>query len=122
MAQKVVTFSPEQREALVHRLELYDCFGEILVFTLPGVADDIIEAAARGLYQALSSDPQILLNSDNEIEKEVLVEAIEGSTWVAAVSDDAPKRAGAIRTLENAAKKIEEAYGLREGYIEVPKS
>jgi hypothetical protein len=68
------------------------------------------------------------VNPASELDREILREAVEGSTWPAIhdpegnTDNTRQGHAGAVRCLYNAALKIAQAFGLEPGDIEIPQA
>ena len=105
-----------QELALLHRLELVDCLAEVLSDDSEGPAkwtSATVEAAAWRLLAYLKKNHELPHGGVSELEKAILVDCVEGSTWVAGVTDLPQHRAGAIRTLRSLAEKM-----VKLGYAE----
>lgn len=111
--------------AILHRLEVADCIRNVFDDTdhLYHLADPV-EACARELASMLLVRPlfpRLEVDPDDEVTREVLREAIEGSTWIAVALSESPQAAGiAARQLREAARKLEIGLGLPAHEIIIP--
>jgi hypothetical protein len=112
-----------EKAALEDRLSMPDLFVQVFTDTPEGeepcgYAGDQIEEAV-GIVAA-DVDRGLLFTADmDDLQKAVLREAIEGSTWIANADDTPQAKNGARRVLESLAEKLE-AVGFEN--IEVPNS
>jgi hypothetical protein len=80
---KTISFTPKQANALNHRLSCYDCLEGVfqdtpwLMHLVPFVWDRATELSGQ-----LDKTSTITVNSDSQLDREILFECIEGSTWV----------------------------------------
>ena len=118
-------FTPLEREAVQHRLMLWDSIEEVfrdtegMVHVMVGAAD-----RAHALSDMLASSPDCtLVCNGTEMDEEIICETISGSTWNARADAEATpqKKAAARRALEGAARKIEVAFGLPDP-IDIPEA
>ena len=103
----MANFTAKQKAALLDRLSQGDCIAQCLT----DHADDetpprpesfeVVEAVARleSYIGAFGCLPQEL----SDLDKAILIDAVEGSTWAATIAHDPAGCRGAIRTLEGAA-------------------
>jgi len=96
-----------QREMLEHRLEVYDCIAEAL-----GVDDVDVFVACSKLLKELKGDK--LPVPESELEKEVLADAVNGSTWIGAMIGERPESqiSRHITQGEKLAEMVEEVTGI----------
>lgn len=117
-----ITLTPAEREAVAHRLGLAENIAEVFADTeelehLAPVAED----RARELCLELERTGAVTVDPESELDREIMVETLAGSTYAAGFVDDSPQKQAAIRrALESAAEKIEVAFGLDPDEIEVP--
>lgn len=127
-----IHFTPAECAALLHRLEIPDVIAEVFADTdhLQHVAD-LARPMAEELARQIESSASVTLEDPlnplphHEARREVLIESIEGSTWVAVHDNNETspqKLAAARRALESAARKVEEALGLPDGSITTPEA
>jgi hypothetical protein len=125
---KTIKFTNGEAVALLHRMESWDCFVQVFADTdglehLADLAPERCEFFARSLLQGRT----VLVDEASEVDREVLKEAIEGSTWVAVNDPDNDtgntnqRMTGAYYALVHAAKKIADAFGIPKEDIEVPR-
>lgn len=113
----LLTFTPHEAEALCHRLDAADCIASCFADT-PELAHhkaEDVEADCHKLAATLRRGEALNAAALFERTREVLVEAVEGSTWngVHDSADVSPqRRAAARRALRSAAEKIAQAFGL----------
>jgi hypothetical protein len=117
-----IAFTPAQTAALLHRLYASDVIAEVFADTdgMEHLADTAA-ATANDLARQLIN--YRIVRVTTEVEREVMIEAVEGSTWVAVHdADDTPPQArgAARRALREAAAGIEHALQLKPGTIDVP--
>ena len=124
----IIKFSKPEAEAVLHRLECFDCIAEVFADTegLTHLADGAALRASE-LSSNLSTFHQIEVDEKSQLDVELLSEAIDGSTYVAATRSFCPvdvNRDRAVRmaerTLQAAAHKIEAALGFDRGHLTVP--
>lgn len=116
-----VQFTEREAEALLHRLELADCIEQVFADT-PDLEDlaPRVEDRAHALRSQLEGSKAVTVNPDDRLDRELMTEAIEGSTWIACVSY-APKQdqkrlyAQHEKILRSAAKRIQVAFGMAVG-------
>lgn len=114
-----IEFTPEQARAVLHRLEQAESIAYAFLDTdwLEHLADGAQERA-QALGEQLQHGGWILARV-NEQDAAILLECIQGSTYMAECvhggGHDVAKRA-----LSGAAARIEQAYGMEEGAIYLP--
>ena len=117
-----ITFTPAEREAVAHRLGVAENIAEVFLDTdgLEHLAP-IAEDRARALCLEIERTGAVTVDGDSELDREIMVEALAGSTYAAGFIDESPQKQAAIRrALESASAKIEAAFGLDPGEIDVP--
>lgn len=122
-----IAFTPAQARALLHRLESWDCICEVFSDTegLEHLAND---AAARTteLARELEATGAVTVDADSELDREILGEAIEGSTWAAIhdpendTNNTRQAHTAAVAALRGARDRIAAAFGMAPRDIEVP--
>lgn len=121
-----IQFTANQAAALLHRLELAEVFADVFSDTegmehLAGGAEE----TANNLARQLINNGCVTIETTSEQDREVLIEAIAGSTWVA-VHDTADvsrqKQAAVRRSLQSAAATIEATFRLDAGHIAIPEA
>lgn len=127
-----IKFTPAECAALLHRLEIPDVFAEVFADTdhlqhMADLAIPIAEDLARQLtnYGHVTMGDPLSQQPNDEARREVLIESIEGSTWVAVHDNNETsqqKMAAARRALESAARKVEAALGMTAGSITTPEA
>lgn len=117
-----IQFTALEVEALRHRLDIGEVIAQVFADTdgLDHYAAHDVEVCADVLSALI--DPRFPLEVDtlDPLDRLVLVEAIEGSTWNAVhdTADVSPqKREAARRALQSAADKLRGAFGVD---IDVP--
>lgn len=120
-----IPFTPAQVKAVEHRLGAYDCFDQVFSETdgMEHLAEGS-EERARELCAQLEAfgfvDARL-----NEQDQEILRESIVGNTYAAIFdpegdTNNTPQMFGAAkRALRGAAQRIEQAYGMEAGEIEI---
>jgi len=104
-------FTPSEWAALAHRLEVPDALADVLDDYCPDDVHYVCECLLAG-------DWRRAVDHSTQLVDDVLVDCVEGSTWVGCASQETPQRlAAARRTLASLAKKIELMTGRR---INVP--
>lgn len=104
-----VYFTERQADALIDRLDAYDAIADAL--GISGVEawtsfETCVDIIASNLKAA-----KFVSGPLSEMEKAILSDCIEGSTWVAKEMDGpyhTPASIGAYRTLKNTTKKLRE--------------
>lgn len=123
------TFSPSEVVLLAHRLTIPDALAEVLAedeneyLALFGIRDNgsAVDVACTNLLALIEQKTPVarLVGEATELERWLLTDAIEGSTYVACHGDDVPaKRAAAIRTAYSVVRKLR-AAGLDVGDVPV---
>lgn len=128
----VIHFTPAECAALLHRLTVPDCIAEAIDFEdgMSEIAELSVaesEDMARQLtnYGHVVIDDATFPSKQQQARRAALVEALEGSTWVASHenADMSPQMIGAARrTLRTAARKVEAALGMAAGSITTPEA
>lgn len=121
---KTVCFPKAQAAAILHRMDCGDCLAEVFADSdhLMHMAD-YVEDRARVLSAELTATGCVTIDPASDIDEALMIEAIEGSTWIAAFDRVEVSRqalAAARRTLQGAAFLIQTAFGLPDNSIEVP--
>ena len=126
----IIKFTPAEQAALLHRLEIPDAITEVFADSdhlehMTALAGPAADDLARQLtnYGHVIVEPTSNTHLTHEARRQVLIEAIEGSTWIA-VHDNADtslqKLSAVRRSLATAAAKIETALALEAGIISIP--
>ena len=101
-------FTSNQKNALLDRLSLGDCIAQCLTDCSDGEEplrpesfEEIEEAVARleSHIDRHSALPDVL----TDLDKAILIDAVEGSTWAATIEHDPAGYRGAVRTLNSVA-------------------
>lgn len=104
-----VYFTEQQADAIIDRLDAYDAIADAL--GISGVEDNTTFTCSIDLLASgLKTDRSISMPL-TDMEKAILSDCIEGSTWVAHYMDGPYHNArsrGSYRTLTNAAAKLRE--------------
>lgn len=121
---KTITFTKAQAAAVLHRMECGDCIAEVFNDTdhLMHMAD-AVEARAFVLATELTATGCVTIDPTSELDTALMLETIEGSTWVAVHDNTEVSRqalSASEQTLKTAAATIECAFDLPAGSIEVP--
>lgn len=109
-------FTPHEAEALRHRLDAADCIADVFANT-PELAHhkaEDVEADCRRLSAVLARGVPLPWPVRTLVQ-EILIEAVEGSTWNGVHDSDEvspQRRAAARRALQSAADKIAQAFGV----------
>jgi hypothetical protein len=106
------SLSPAQADALLHRLEVGDAIAEVLIDSGETALHDEIWEQTQILERRVRETRRVTF--DNELQRLILAEAVNGSTYVAcAISDyQTPLAiARAVRTVEALERKISELIG-----------
>ena len=117
-----ITFTPTEREAVEHRLGIAESIVEVFLDTdgLEHLAP-LAEDRARALCLELERTGVVTVDPESELDREIMVETLAGSTYAAGFIDESPQKIAAVRrALESAAAKIEAAFGLDQDEIDVP--
>lgn len=126
----IITFTPAEQSALLHRLECADVFPDVFNDTdgMEHLAA-LSEAEAADLARQITNYGRAVIDDTpwperhNEARRAVLIEAIEGSTWIAVHDNNetsTQKLAAARRTLDSLARKVEAALGMDANSITTP--
>lgn len=94
-----VRLSKIEADAIIHRLEVPDCIADALEGDFD--AEAISDAAETLLKRAESGS----VWCDTVVEREVLIDSVEGSTWVACAYGDATP--DEMRKIMRVAKSVE---------------
>ena len=104
----MIKLTKQQADLIDHRLTATDALVEVMGETFGWAAEDI-EDAIKDLSQMVAKR-QIDVNALTPISREVLIDCIEGSTWVACISNmSKPKYNGACLVMENVSDKLKDA-------------
>lgn len=120
-----ITLTIAQREALMHRLELGDCIAEVFQDTEYLTHFSGVEDRAREMVKSVYAYGYLLVH-DCELDKAILTECIEGSTYLAMfdpmnhTKNTAKGLKAAERVLKNLRKKIADALNIPETDIQLP--
>jgi len=113
-------FTKREAEFLAHRLALPDALSEVLTEhesdeiaiaaqNLDAVSDECIRLIAWAETRSVRE----IVDALTPLQSALLVDAVEGNTWVVNIPDDvaevAAKRAGAVKTARSAAQKLRNA-------------
>ncbi len=117
-------FTKREAEFLAHRLALPDALSDALSDVLSEHESDEIAIAAQD-QDAVSAEctrltawvetrsVRSIVDALTPLQSAILTDAVEGNTWVVNIPDDmteeAAKRAGAIKTARSAAEKLRAA-------------
>jgi hypothetical protein len=123
------TFSPSEVVLLAHRLTIPDALAEVLaddeneVLAILGIRDNgrAVDVACTNLLALIERNTPVaqLVGEASELERWILTDVIEGSTYVACHSEEPPRvRAAAIRTAHSVVRKLR-AAGLDVGDVPV---
>lgn len=124
---RVIKFTNRETEALLHRLTLWDAMSDVFRDTdgLEQYADSVI-ACCQAFVRTLETSRMVFADENSDLHREVLVEVVEGSTWIA-VHDPhndtnltVQGHSQARLTLERCAEKIAEAFGMDPEDISIP--
>lgn len=125
---KTLKFTNAESLALLHRLSAWDCICEVFADT--DDMEHLSEPAAgrtQELHDQLAASRTVVVDETSELDRQILTEAIEGSTWVAIhdplndTNNSHQKMTAAYYALVHAAKKIASAFGFDPHDIEVPR-
>lgn len=109
-----IRFTAKEAEALLHRLCCFDCLEGVFADSdeLEHLAPDV-DARARQLSDELERTGGVTVDPASELDRELLIECLEGSTWVAVhdLPGASPQSVSAAeRTLRRLADKIAPAF------------
>lgn len=105
-------FTPAQIDAILHRLECPDCIADALDADLSAVQ------SWCDLHASTLKAGGFITAPVTDLEREILADAVEGSTWAVDDADGTPQaHAGRVRALRAAAEKLR---GLGVEIGEVP--
>ncbi|WP_087864420.1 hypothetical protein [Comamonas thiooxydans] len=123
-----IEFSPAQRAALLWRLQQGDLIAEVFADTSDlEHLQELAAARADDLQRQLVTHGHLVVNAD-ELDREILSEAIAGSTYLSAFdpannTDNTPQGlAAAKRSLAGAWTRIAQAYTLSLDDIVLPEA
>jgi hypothetical protein len=122
-----IIFTPSQCAAIKHRLAVPDCLEDVFADTdgLEHLAPQV-QARANEMMDELMKGRSIETLPDSELDREILRETIEGSTYAACCDDGSEEGKAEERrarsALKFAARAIENYYNLPAGDIEVPQA
>lgn len=128
----IITFTPAEQAALLHRLECADVFQDVFADT-DGMEcfADLAEPEAADMARQITNYGHVVIDDERfpslpqQARRYTLIEAIEGSTWIAVHDNNETspqKLAAARRTLESLARKVESALGMAAGSITTPEA
>jgi len=111
----IIKFTNAQVNYLIHRPE--DCIAEVLFEDFP---EDNIHRVAQKLSFKIEKEKKLDANDLTPIQKAILVEMVEGSTYQCAYRNhgEANLPSGVMRTIKNAVAKLETIGGIAN--IKVP--
>jgi hypothetical protein len=121
---KQMQFTEAQKQAILHRLDIGECIAEVFADT-DGMGHLSVDAAARAraMAQELKATGIITSDSGCELDREILIDCIDGSTWYAVHEGygeaSNQKLAAIVNALAGSAAIIEVFYGLEPGVITV---
>lgn len=126
---KTIKFTNSEAIALLHRLSCWDCFEDVFRDTdgLEHLADGAWDCV-KSFHDQLAKTRTITVDENSEMHREVMVEAIEGNTWVAVNDPDndtnnsAQRHRAAYTTLCRCADKISLAFDILVSDIDVPQA
>lgn len=118
-----IQFTRGEARAVQHRLDLWDSFEEVFADT-EGLEHLAPKAAERAKDLSWQLQTQGYVDvTDSDLDREIMLEAIEGSTWPAVHNGKSPQAyLGAVRCLYNAAQRIADVYGLDLADISFPQA
>lgn len=124
-----INFTPGEARALLHRLESWDCICEVFADT-EGLEHLASDAAGRTseLARELQATGAVTVDADSELDREILVEAIEGSTWPAIhdpegnTDNTRQAHTAAVRCLASARDRIAATFGMAPSDIDLPRA
>ncbi len=111
----IIKFTNAQVNYLIHRPE--DCIAEVLFQDFP---EDNIHREAQKLNIKIEKEKKIETDDLTPIQKAILVEMVEGSTYQCAYRNHGEGNlpSGVMRTIKNAVAKLEMIDGIKN--INVP--
>jgi hypothetical protein len=129
MALRTIHLTAGEARAILHRLESWDCLRDVFADT-DGLEHLAEPTPDRAEYMAreLRNNGYVHVDPASELDREILVECVEGSTWPAIHHPDndtnntRQAHAGACRCLHGAKLKIADAFGLDPHDIEFPQA
>lgn len=124
---KTIKFTAREVEAVLHRLALWDAMHEVFADTegLEHLADAVVDRSQE-FCQQLKHGRTLLVDETSELDQELMVEVIEGSTWVAIHdprndTNNTPQGyTAAYRTLCHIADKVSLAFDILVSEIDIP--
>lgn len=127
MNYQLLHFTYQQCQFILHRLDQYDLFSQVFADTpgyenLADICEDRVKELAKELDGCYSGGAYLNVDLDSELDKEILIEALEGNTYYAVCENSATSQHqlnAVAKVMHNTAKKIEEAFGLEQGSIQL---
>jgi hypothetical protein len=124
---KTIKFAKTERDAMLHRLSCWDCFRDVFNDTegLEHLAEGSWDRV-KALHDELEKTGKVTVDENSEMDREVMVEAIEGNTWMAFHdprhnTDVSPQKgAAAYRVLCRCADKVSLAFDILVSDIDIP--
>ena len=124
---KTIKFTSREQQALLHRLTLWDCIHDVFSDTegLEHLAEAAVERS-QTLVIELEKSSTVTVDESSELDRELLIEAIEGNTWVAIHHPDndgnntLQGQVAAYRTLCHIADKVSLAFDVLVSDIDIP--
>jgi len=120
-----VSFSPKEIELLKHRLAVPDALCDVLCdaeddeLAKLAVGDNVDRACTQIEAKIERNSVVFVVTSATPLERWILTDVIEGSTYVACHSEEPPAvRAAAIRVAKSVVRKLR-AAGLEVGDVPV---
>lgn len=107
----------KEREALMHRLTVPDAICDALTDDSEGPAYHEVDVVS--IIDKLPDQLDEAMAESEGITKAVLIDCIDGSTYVGCCETPSQERAH-YKTLENLAHKIEDLFGVERNSISVP--
>ena len=120
----MLRFTTGETQAILHRLEIGECIAEVFADT-DGIEHlaPLVEARAREMAFQLSKTHNIESKGDCELDMEILVDCLDGSTWYEVhegYGEASNQKLTAItNSLRSAAAKVEAFYNIPRGDINV---
>lgn len=120
----MLRFTAGEVQAILHRLAIEECIADVFRDTdgMEHLAP-LVEARAREMALQLCKTHNIESREDCELDREILVDCLDGSTWYAVHEGygeaNHQKLAAVATSLKSAAAKVEAFYNLPSGDINV---